>query len=557
MIDVKNKSLWFFSVLILVVGLLVSFTGKNDKLFSIAKNLDIFASLIRELDSYYVDEIDPEELVGVGIAAMLEELDPYTEFIPEENSDDFRLMTTGEYGGVGALIGNRTGVNMILMPYTGFPAQSGGLRIGDEILRIDTVNVTKKLTSDISKLLKGPANTPVYVQVKRGSDTISVNLTRKKIVISNVPYYGKIDNHTGYIKLSDFTTHAATDVRKALVDLKAQGINRLILDVRDNPGGILKEAVDIVNLFIPKGKEVVRTIGKLESVNVVYKTTKSPVDKDIPLVVLINERSASASEIVAGALQDYDRAVLIGRKTFGKGLVQTTVPLSYNSQIKVTTAKYYIPSGRCIQAIDYSTRDENGNSSTIPDSLRKEFKTKNGRTVFDGAGIEPDSSIEPKTSSPITYSLIARSLVFEYGNKYFIENKEIGSSSEFEISENVYQDFVGWLDGKDYDYTTFVEKSIEDLEKYAQREKYYDDIQSQIEALKKRVTHSKEQDLVTFKEEIKQALLEEIVSRYYFQEGIIEATLRNDPDIEESLGILKNLDEWAGMLTTSNRKIRS
>ncbi len=553
MIKHKNKAVIFLSALVLSLSLLFSFTYKNDKLFEIAKNLDIFASLIRELDSYYVDEIDPEALVGVGIAAMLEELDPYTEFIPEENAEDFRLMTTGEYGGVGALIGNRTGVNMILMPYTGFPAQTGGLRIGDEILRVDTINVTLKGTSDISKLLKGPANTPVVVEIKRGTDTIAVNLTRKKIVISNVPYYGKIDDQTGYIKLTDFTTNAAADVRNALVDLKSQGITRLVLDVRDNPGGILKEAVEIVNLFIPKGKEVVRTVGKLESVNVEYKTTKSPVDKEIPLVVLINERSASASEIVAGALQDYDRAVLIGRKTFGKGLVQTSIPLSYNSQVKVTTAKYYIPSGRCIQAIDYSNRDEDGNSPSIPDSLRKEFKTRNGRIVFDGAGIEPDTKVESESYSPITYSLVARSLVFEYANEFFLENDKIDGPRSFEISEEVYTDFVKWLEGKDYDYTTLVEKSIEDLEKYAEKEKYYQDIKSQIEALKKQVSHSKEQDLITFEDEIKKAMKEEIISRYYFQEGIIEASLEKDPEIFKSVEIFNSHNTFTGILTASNR----
>lgn len=538
---------------ILTAGLLFSFVDKNDKLFAIAKNLDIFASLIRELDSYYVDEINAEELVTIGINAMLEELDPYTEFIPEENSDDFRLMTTGEYAGVGALIGNRTGSNMILMPYKGFPAQSAGLRIGDEILKVDTVDVVNSLTSDISKLLKGPANTNVFVQVKRGNDTISVNLTRKKIVISNVPFYGKLDDHTGYIKLSDFTTNAASDVRNALVDLKSQGITRLVLDVRDNPGGILKEAVDIVNLFIPKGKEVVRTIGKLENVNSVYKTTKPPVDKDIPMVVLINERSASAAEIVAGALQDYDRAVLVGRRTFGKGLVQTTVPLSYNSQVKITTAKYYIPSGRCIQAIDYSqeNRDENGNSISIPDSLRKEFRTKNGRIVLDGAGIEPDEKTETKSYAPITYSLVARNLVFEYGNKFFLENEMIANPRDFVVTDEIYADFVASLEGKDYDYTTYVEKTLEDLEKYALKEKFFDDIKPTIDDLKKKVSHNKEQDLVTFKFEIKEALREELVSRYFFQQGIIEASLVNDDDVKTALGILSSPVEINRVLTAS------
>jgi carboxyl-terminal processing protease len=551
--NIKKPILLTFAILI-SVGMLFSFVNKNDKLFAIAKNLDIFASLVRELDSYYVDEIDAEELVTIGINAMLEELDPYTEFIPEENSDDFRLLTTGEYAGVGALIGNRTGVNMILMPYKGFPAQVGGLRIGDQILKVDTVDVTDKLTSDISRLLKGPANTKVFVQVKRGEDTLSVDLTRKKIVISNVPYYGKIDGQTGYIKLSDFTTNAAADVRNALVDLKSQGITSLVLDVRDNPGGILKEAVEIVNLFIPKGKEVVSTIGKLESVNMVYKTTKSPLDKDIPLVVLINERSASAAEIVAGALQDYDRAVLIGRKTFGKGLVQTTIPLSYNSQIKVTTAKYYIPSGRCIQAIDYSKRDENGNSNSIPDSLRNEFTTKNGRIVLDGAGIEPDKEVASKNFAPITYSLVARSLVFDFGNKFFIENSDIGSPRDFQITDDLYNQFISWLDGKDYDYTTYVEKTLNDLEKYAEKEKFFEDIKITIEDLKKKVSHNKEQDLITFKDEIKEALREEIVSRYFYQEGVIESSLVNDAEIKSALEVLSNSTEVARILTVSAKK---
>lgn len=540
-------------LVILTVGVLFSFAAKNDRLFRIAKNLDIFASLVRELDSYYVDEINADELVPIGIGAMLNELDPYTEFIPEENSDDFRMLTTGEYAGIGALIGNRIGSNMILMPYKGFPAQVGGLRIGDEILKVDTVKATDLPTPEISKLLKGPANTTVFVQVKRGSDTISVNLTRRKIVISNVPYYGKLDESTGYIKLSDFTTNASSDVRKALIDLKSQGITRLVLDLRDNPGGILNEAVDIVNLFIPKGKEVVRTIGKMQSANAVYKTTKAPLDKDIPLVVLINERSASAAEIVAGALQDYDRAVLVGRKSFGKGLVQTTVPLSYNAQVKVTTAKYYIPSGRCIQAIDYSRekRDENGNSNSVPDSLRKEFKTKNGRIVLDGAGIEPDETVGVKSYAPITFSLVGRDLVFEYGNKFFLKNKEIESPRSFKVSDDVYKDFVQWLEGREYDYTTYVEKSLDDLEKYAKREKYFDDIRGTIEELRKKVSHNKEQDLITFQDEIRDALREELVSRYFFQEGVIEASLVDDSEVQIAIDILSNPVKLSNILTAS------
>lgn len=550
----RNNALLFVLSLGLAIGLLFSFNTKNDKLFSIAKNLDIFASLVRELDSYYVDEINPDELVAVGINAMLEELDPYTEYIPEENSDDFRMMTTGEYGGVGALIGNRTGTNMILMPYKGFPAQVGGLRIGDQLLKIDSKDVGKEETAEISKLLKGPANTEVQVMVKRGEDTLTVDLTRKKIVISNVPYYGMIDGETGYIKLTDFTTNASADVRKALVDLKAKGAQKLILDVRDNPGGILKEAVEIVNLFVPKGREVVRTVGKLEGVNSVYKTERSPLDKDIPLAVLINERSASAAEIVAGALQDYDRAVLIGRKTFGKGLVQSTIPLSYNSQVKVTTAKYYIPSGRCIQAIDYSNRDEEGKGMSVPDSLRKEFKTKNGRIVLDGAGIEPDQEVDSRVFAPITYSLVTRSLIFAYANEFFRENDSIAPPRQFQISEEIYSDFSDWLEDKDYDYTTRVEKAIEDLVKFSEKEKYYEDIKNDIASLKNSVSHSKEQDLITFREEIRDALKDEIVSRYYYEEGMVEASLDRDEEIEKSIQILQEQDRYQGLLKPLAKK---
>ncbi|WP_439483166.1 S41 family peptidase [Cyclobacterium plantarum] len=549
---VQNKVFLGILALLGTAVILLSFQPKNDKLFSIAKNLDIFASLVRELDSYYVDEIDPDDLVTVGINAMLAELDPYTEYIPEEESDDFRMMTTGEYGGVGALIGTRTGINMILMPYKGFPAQESGLRVADELLKVDGVDVVEKNTSEISELLKGPANTEVEVIVKRGEETLSFNLTRKKIVISNVPYHGMVDEETGYIKLTDFTTNASKDVGIALQDLKNAGAKKIILDVRDNPGGILNEAVDIVNLFIPKGREVVKTIGKLENVNAEYKTRFSPMDKDIPLVVMINERSASASEIVAGALQDYDRAVLVGRKSFGKGLVQSTIPLSYNSQVKLTTAKYYIPSGRCIQAIDYSTKDEDGNGSYVADSLRKEFKTKNGRTVFDGAGIEPDIEVDSRSFAPITYSLVTRSLIFNFASEFSLKHDSIPDPRKFEVSDELYGQFVEWLQDKEYDYTTRVEKTIEDLEKYAEREKYFEDIKDELASLKISVSHSKEQDLITFKDEIKNALKDEIVSRYYYQGGIIAASLDDDPELLQAMEILEDTNHYD--LTLSSKK---
>jgi carboxyl-terminal processing protease len=517
---------------LLLLGGTLAFQTKNDRLFAIAKSIDIFATLIRELDTYYVDQIDPEKLLTVGIQAMLEELDPYTEYIPEEESDDFRMLTTGEYAGVGALIGNRGEGNIVLMPYTGFPAQNAGIRIGDLLLKVDSVAVQKKSTSEVSELLKGPANTGVTVTVKRGDDTLQFSLNRKKISLKNVPFYGKLDEKTGYIKLSDFTPNASAEVRNALVTLKAQGATQLVLDLRDNPGGLINEAVEIVNLFIPKGKEVVKTIGKLQQVNYTYKTSKTPLDKEIPVVVLINERSASAAEIVAGALQDYDRAVLLGQKSFGKGLVQTTLPLSFNAQIKVTTAKYYIPSGRCIQAIDYAKSREDGSAGTVPDSLRKAFKTANGRIVLDGAGIEPDEKVTEKSYAPISYTLVAGNHVFDYATTFFYKNPSIASPSKFQVSEEVYAEFKKFLVGKEYDYTTYTEKSVQDMEKYLTKEPYFNEVKEQLEQIKSKVNHSKENDLETHEKEIKKILGEEIVSRYYFQEGMIEAGLQGDPVID-------------------------
>jgi carboxyl-terminal processing protease len=528
---IKRPVLIWVSALLLV-GSIVAFQTKNDRLFAIAKSIDIFAALIRELDTYYVDQIDPEKLLTVGIQAMLEELDPYTEYIPEEESDDFRMLTTGEYAGVGALIGNRGEGNIVIMPYTGFPAQNAGMRIGDLLLKVDSIAVLKKTTSEVSELLKGPANTGVTVTVKRGEDTLRFSLNRKKISLKNVPFYGKLDEQTGYIKLSDFTTNASAEVRNALVSLKAQGATQLVLDLRDNPGGLINEAVEIVNLFIPKGKEVVKTIGKLQQVNYTYKTNKTPVDTKIGIIVLINERSASAAEIVAGALQDYDRAVLLGQKSFGKGLVQTTLPLSFNAQIKVTTAKYYIPSGRCIQAIDYAKSREDGSEGTVPDSLRKAFKTANGRVVLDGAGIEPDEKVTEKSYAPISYTLVAGNHVFDYATTYFYKHPTLASPSVFQVTEEVYADFKKFLEGKEYDYTTYSEKSVQDMEKYLAKEPYFNEVKEQLEQIKSRVNHSKENDLDTHQKEIKKILSEEIVSRYYFQEGMIEASLQGDPVIE-------------------------
>ena len=536
-----RKFLFVFAVVCSFITLL-AFNSPGDKYFEIAKNLDIFATLFKEVNTYYVDDVSPNKIMKKGIDAMLESLDPYTNYIPEDEVEDFRTMTTGQYGGIGAVIGKRNDRPIILMPYEGFPAHKAGLMVGDEIMAIDGTEVTSKNTSDISKLLKGQSNTEVKLVIKRyGVDKpFDVKLTREKIKIENVPYYGMVNSNTGYIKLTDFTSGAAREIKKAVLELKDQGAKNVILDLRDNPGGLLSEAVNIANIFVPKGSEIVSTKGKIAEWNKTYKALDGAVDENIPLAVLTSSRSASASEIVAGVMQDYDRGVIVGERTFGKGLVQTTRPLSYNAQLKVTTAKYYTPSGRCIQAIDYTHRNEDGSVGTIPDSLRMAFKTTHGRQVFDGAGVSPDIPVEEKTLAPITASLMGKGYLFDYASLYASKHKTIKPAKEFRLSDAEYDDFLKWLDGKDYDYTTKVESTLDDLVKYSKKEQYYESIKTQIDGLKHQINHNKENDLKTFKKEIVEQLDEEIVSRYYLQKGMIEASFDDDKDIVAAVKIFND-----------------
>jgi carboxyl-terminal processing protease len=547
----KSKKIIFVSLIILSVFSMLAFTKPGDKYFEIAKNLDIFATLFKEVNTYYVDEISPNTIMKKGIDAMLESLDPYTNYIPEDEIEDFRTMTTGQYGGIGAVIGKRNDKSIILMPYEGFPAHKAGLMVGDEIVSVDGIVVDKKNTSDISKLLKGQSNTQVTVTIKRYGleKPFEVKLTREKIKIDNVPYYGMINEKVGYMRLSDFTSNASKEVKKALNELKDKGAKNIILDLRDNPGGLLSEAINISNLFIAKDKEIVSTKGKISEWNKTYTALNAAADTDIPLVVLTSSRSASASEIVSGVMQDYDRGILVGQRTYGKGLVQATRPLSYNSQLKITTAKYYTPSGRCIQAIDYSNRNEDGSVGTIPDSLRKAFRTKNGRLVYDGAGVTPDIEVEKKTLAPITTSLLNKGHLFDYATVYAAANKKIKPAKEFKVTEEEYQEFVKWLSGKEYDYTTKVETTLEDLINNSKKEKYYDAIKGQIETLKTQISHNKEKDLQTFKAEIKELLEEEIVSRYYLQKGVVEATFDNDEDIQAALKIFNDQPGFSKILS--------
>ncbi len=541
-----------FSLAMISIALIgtVAFRGPGDNYFAIAKNLDIFATLFKEVNTYYVDEVNPNMLIKTGIDAMLQSLDPYTNYIPEDDIEDYRTMTTGQYGGIGAIIGKRNGKSMVLMPYKGFPAEKGGLKIGDEILKIDGINVEDKTVEDISKLLKGQANTDLTVTVKRygKNDEIDVNIKRERITVDNVPYYGMVTDKIGYIKLSNFTTGAGREVENALKKLKSEGAEKLVFDLRGNPGGLLSESVNVSNVFISKGSDVVSTKGKVKDWNKTYKAINSPVDTDIPVAVLTSSRSASAAEIVSGVMQDYDRGVLVGERTFGKGLVQATRPLTYNSQLKVTTAKYYTPSGRCIQAIDYSHRNEDGSVGKIADSLKTSFQTQNGRLVYDGGGIKPDIQANQGKLAPISISLYTKNLIFDYATKYYYSNLELADPKEFALDDADYDEFLSWLKDKDYDYTTEVEQTIDDLIESAKDEKYYQDIEDQITSLRKKVQHNKDQDLQKFKGEIKELLEEEIAARYYLSEGKIEASFDDDDVLQAAVEVLNDDEKYEAIL---------
>jgi carboxyl-terminal processing protease len=550
------KKVRVYTIVFVLLGIisLLAFNNPNERYFEITRNLDIFSTLFKEVNAYYVDEVNPNELIKTGIDAMLASLDPYTNYIPEDDIEDYRTMTTGQYGGIGAIIGRRNDKNVIMLPYDGFPAHKAGLHIGDEILMVDSIPVTDKNTSDISQLLKGQANTKLTVTVKRYGieEPIQLNILREKITIDNVPYEGMITEDIGYIKLSDFTTGAGKEVKKALEDLKKEGAAKIILDLRNNPGGLLNEAVNVSNVFIAQNSEVVSTKGKVTDWNKTYKALNTPVDTEIPLAVLTSRRSASAAEIVSGVIQDYDRGVLVGEKTFGKGLVQATRPLTYNSQLKITTAKYYIPSGRCIQAINYSDRNEDGSVGTIPDSLKSTFKTKNGRLVYDGGGVDPDNLVEESRYAPITLSLISKGLIFEYAIQYYYAHESIPDADKFKISDKEYEDFIQWLSDKDYDYTTKVEKTIHELTKYAKSEKYYDNIKDEIDDLNEKVMHNKEKDLREFKDEIKNVMEDNIAQHYYLVKGTYEAGFDDDVQLQEAIKILNNQAQYQELLAVAS-----
>ena len=547
----KIKKVFTISILALSMLAVSAFYSPTEKYFEITRNLDIFASLFKEVNAFYVDEIDPEKSITTGINAMLASLDPYTNYIPEEDLDAYRTMTTGEYGGIGSLISQIDGKIIITMPNEGFPADKAGLKIGDELIKIDDTDTKGKSTTDISKLLKGSAGTPIHITVLRQNKTLDFDLIRAKIVINNVPYSGMVNNDIGYIKLTEFTTNAAKEVETALVELKKEGATKVILDVRGNPGGILQEAVAICNLFIPKNKVVVETKGKTPNWNKIYKTFSKPVDTQIPLVVLTSRGSASAAEIVSGTLQDYDRGVLIGRKTFGKGLVQTTRPVGYNSQVKITVAKYYTPSGRCIQAIDYSHRNPDGSVGKIPDSLKVAFNTTSGRTVYDGGGITPDIEVEAEYFSPVAISLLTQGQIFNYATKYYYEHPEAIDMKNYVLSDESYLDFTKWLENVELEYDSDLEQAVVDFEEAAKESAHYEDLKAEIEALKKEVLHDQAKDLITHKQEIKEVLAEQIVGRYFLTRGEIANAITHDPDVTKAIEVLNSPGQYNKLLSSN------
>ncbi|HET9055120.1 MAG TPA: S41 family peptidase [Cyclobacteriaceae bacterium] len=544
------KKRWVVS-LVAIAAVLFSFTKPAERYFEIAKALDIFATLFKEVNAYYVDEVEPKKLIRNGIDNMLESLDPYTTYIPEEELENFRVLTTGQYAGIGALINVINTKTVITHPYKAFPAYQAGIRVGDEIVAINGKSMVGKPPGEITAHLKGPARTEVELKVKRaGVGELTFKIRREKISITNISYFGMVGaSGVGYIKLDEFTPGAAKEVNEAVLSLKAQGAKKLILDLRDNLGGLMHEGINIVNLFVAKNQEVVSTKGKVKEWNKTYSTLNSPLDTEIPLVVLTGESSASAAEIVSGALQDYDRAVLVGRKTFGKGLVQTTRQLSYGSQVKVTVAKYYIPSGRCIQALDYAHRNADGSVNKFADSVRAEFKTKGGRKVLDGNGIDPDVLTNDEYLSAVTSALIQKGLVFEYASKYCGEHPVKPDFKTFKFSDADYTRFTNWLKTQKFTYSSGLETGTNELIKAAKEERYFPEIEPQLNDLKKRIESSKATDLVRFKKEISEALEQQIAFHYALAEGEAAVTLPRDKTVAEAVKILNDPNRYKAILT--------
>lgn len=539
--------------ILLLIPLLGSAQSKSQA-FEISKNLDIYATLFKELSNNYVEEINPGDLNTTALEAMLSTLDPYTIYIPESRIEEMKFLTTGEYGGIGVNVMKREGRVIIAAIEDKSPAIEAGFMTGDEIISIDQQNLEDRTDEEISVLLKGQPGTPILVKVKRfGVDgVLEIEVLRRKLNIDNMPYFGMLDSTIGYMSLSSFTKGAAANMTKAFNDVKEQNAKALIIDLRGNGGGLIGEAVDIMNLFIAKDEEIVRTKGRLRDKNFIYKTRRDGKDLNIPIVILVDRNSASASEIVCGSAQDLDRAVIMGERTYGKGLVQNVIPLSFNSQFKVTIAKYYIPSGRCVQAIDYSHKDAHGNAIEVNDSLLESFETRKGRIVHDGRGIKPDVLISPKVLSDISATLIEKYIIFDFATRYRLSHDSIVSPDQFEINDALWNEFILFLEDKDISYQSDLEKSLQALKKEMLENGLEDDLGEVCVQIQTKIDLKKENEIDLYKDEISRILKTEVVSRYYFNRGVIIANLYEDAAIAKAMDLLKNENEYQKILEPVN-----
>lgn len=544
----KLYTLFFASLLFILPVIL--FAQSKSQAFEISKNLDIYATLFKELNNNYVDEIQPGELNTIALEAMLESLDPYTIYIPESKIEDMKYLTTGEYGGIGISVLKRDGKVVIATIQDKSPAQEQGILAGDEIISIDNQDLSDKSDDEINILLKGQPGTPTQVTIKRmGQEThIIKQVLRRKLDVDNIPYYGMLDSTIGYINLMTFTKNAASKTTKAFNDLKDQNAKAIIFDLRGNGGGLIGEAVDILNLFVDKDTEVVRTKSRLREKNYVYRTRREGKDTSIPLVVLVDENSASASEIVSGAIQDLDRGIVLGERTFGKGLVQNVIPLSFNSQLKVTIAKYYIPSGRCIQAIDYSHKDGEGNALLVNDTMLEAFQTKNGRTVYDGRGIKPDILMSPIDYSEFTQNLIEKFIIFDFATQYRINNDSLISPDQFIITDEIWSQFLDYLSTKDLSYQSDLEKKLAKMKEELKENDLFNELESVFAQIEQKIAAKKNNELEQNSAEIKRVLKTDLVSRYYYGKGVIIANLYQDKAIKRSMELLNNMESYHKIL---------
>lgn len=551
MIKGKTKRFILLVTIVITASLTFGFLAgsQESRDFKLSKNIDIYISLIRELNALYVDEIDPEKLVGSSIAGMLSTLDPYTVYYPEEETGDLDFLTTGKYGGFGSLIRKSGDYIVVTNVYKGFPADQNGIKPGDLMISIDGTSLKGVSSEKASAMLKGEPGTEAVIVFRRNGEEFAKTLKRERIAIPAVPYYGMINNRTGYIRFTNFTQNCISEVKNALVDLKdKQGAESLILDLRNNPGGLVNEAVEIVNLFVKPGQEVVSTRGRAKQYNAVFRTNKTPVAPDMPVIVLINRGSASASEIVAGAFQDLDRGIIIGERSYGKGLVQVARPLSYKAQVKITTAKYYIPSGRCIQAVDFSHPNEDGSVGYIPDSLIKTFSTKNGRPVKDGGGIIPDIIVPSDMLTRFTSELYVQNMVFDYATKYFWSHPQPPSPDSMKITDSDLESFAGFLKERNFSYKTNTEKVIDELVQTAKEENTYDENRETIELLKERTGHNLEKDLLSQKRDVAELIEAELAGRYFYDAGMVRYSLTRDSQVLEALKIAADRGRYSSIL---------